>query len=410
MARIGIYGGTFNPPHRGHVLAARAFAEGLLLDRVLLIPGSVPPHKTLPVGSPDPETRLRLCALAVRDLPFAEVSDMELHREGKSYTAETVEKLRREYPGDELYLLMGTDMFLSFDRWRDPERICACVELAMAFRREPDPEEREAVLRQKAMLERKFSARVTLLQNEIYDVSSSSVRRLLCLGAGETEVPEAVYGEILRLGLYRAGGDLKNLPFEALRSASLSLHKPSRVAHAEGCCQMARRLAARYGESVEDAARAGILHDVTKALYGREQLLLCAKYAIILDQFSAKNEKLLHAITGAAAAERIFGENEKICGAIRWHTTGRAGMTTLEKIVYLADLVELGRVFPGVTTLRAAAMEDLDRAMQMALRRTVAYVEGRGDLLHPDSLAALRWEEQNRQSLPESDKKTEVNQ
>ena len=97
MARIGIYGGTFNPPHLGHLRALRAFAAALRLDRVLVIPDGQPPHKALAEESPDPETRLHLCRLAAEALSFAEVSDLELRRTGKSYTAETVRALRRRF-------------------------------------------------------------------------------------------------------------------------------------------------------------------------------------------------------------------------------------------------------------------------------------------------------------------------
>lgn len=404
MARIGIYGGTFNPPHKGHVQAVQAFAEGLRLDRVLMIPDAQPPHKLLPDGSPSPETRLQLCRLAVQHLPFVTVSPLEIRRSGKSYTAETVEALHQAYPQDELFLLMGTDMFLSFHRWRDPQRICACVRLAMADRSDPSAQQRQAILQQQAYLQKTFGAAVTRMENPVYDISSSTVRRLLCFGAGETELPLPVFDEIVRLGLYHTGENLRGMPFDALKEISLSLHKPSRVAHAEGCCCMAQLLAQRWGESTEDAARAGILHDVTKALDGREQLILCGKYDIILDRFSEKNRKLLHAITGAAVAAHIFGENEKICSAIRYHTTGKADMSTFQKSIYLADLIEPSREFPGVADLRAIAMDDLDQAMLLALRRSVEFVESGGDLLHPDSLEALNWQETKLQACPAQDK------
>ena len=123
MARIGIYGGSFNPPHRGHMLAARECCARLALDRLILMPDAVPPHKTLPDGSPDAQTRLALTKLAVRGLDGFEVSDMELRREGPSYTVDTLRQLSAQHPDDTLWLMMGTDMFLSFASWRGPEQI-----------------------------------------------------------------------------------------------------------------------------------------------------------------------------------------------------------------------------------------------------------------------------------------------
>ena len=134
--KIGIYGGTFNPIHTGHIHAAKQAMEILKLDKLLMIPDRIAPHKEIPSGSPTPQQRLEMLRLAVEGVPGIEVSDMELKREGKSYTYLTVEALRDEYPDAELYLLMGTDMFLSFHTWMNPERITAQATLAIMYRGE----------------------------------------------------------------------------------------------------------------------------------------------------------------------------------------------------------------------------------------------------------------------------------
>ena len=120
MERIGIYGGTFNPPHLGHIGAARCAAAALGLDRLLVIPDRIAPHKQLPVDSPTPEQRLEMVRLSFGGEPNVEVSDLELKREGVSYTYQTVEQLKEMYPEAKLYLMMGTDMFTSFHQWRNP--------------------------------------------------------------------------------------------------------------------------------------------------------------------------------------------------------------------------------------------------------------------------------------------------
>lgn len=133
MARIGIYGGSFNPPHLGHIFAARKARQLLGLDKILLIPAAIPPHKAVAEGSPDGETRLALTQLAIAGETGMEVSRIELDRPGPSYTVDTLRELRESYPQDELYLLMGTDMFLSFFQWREPEAIAAlAVPVCMA--------------------------------------------------------------------------------------------------------------------------------------------------------------------------------------------------------------------------------------------------------------------------------------
>ena len=123
MMKIGIYGGTFNPPHTGHLHAAKQAVQILDLDKLLLIPDRIAPHKEIPAGSPVPQQRLEMLRIAAAGEPKMEVSDIELKREGASYSYLTVEALREIYPDAELYLLMGTDMFLSFDTWMNPERI-----------------------------------------------------------------------------------------------------------------------------------------------------------------------------------------------------------------------------------------------------------------------------------------------
>ena len=138
MARIGIFGGSFNPPHLGHLLAVREFQKALSLDRVLLIPAATPPHKTLSANSPSARERFEMTVLAAAQLPFSLVSDLEIQRQGASYTADTLEELHRSYPDDELFLLMGTDMFLSFDSWYQPKKICSLARIAMAHRTDCD--------------------------------------------------------------------------------------------------------------------------------------------------------------------------------------------------------------------------------------------------------------------------------
>ena len=138
MERIGIYGGTFNPPHLGHFSAAAYAAAMLELQKLLMIPTGVSPHKQLPDGSPTAQQRLEMVRLGAEPHSGIEVSDLELKRSGPSYTYETVEQVRNLYPEADLYLLMGTDMFLSFGSWRCPEKILSQVSLAVFYRGDKD--------------------------------------------------------------------------------------------------------------------------------------------------------------------------------------------------------------------------------------------------------------------------------
>ena len=187
------------------------------------------------------------------------------------------------------------------------------------------------------------------------------------------------------------GEDYRGLSLEALQQRVTALLKPNRVAHVLGCRAAAVALAKRWGADVTDAARAGLLHDITKALNGDLQLTLCNAYGIILDAFSKENPKTLHALTGSLVAERIFGEAPEIVSAIRSHTTGKAGMNTLEKIIYVADYMEPNRDFPGVARLRELAFSDIDAALKLGLEMTLEHLKRQGAEVSPASREALEW-------------------
>lgn len=391
--KLGIYGGTFNPPHLGHLVSARFAVEALGLDRLIFMPAGDPPHKVLPAGSPTGEERLEMMTMAADSLLLGdrvEVSDLELRREGKSYTADTLRALREQYPEDELFLLMGTDMFLTLQNWREPGTICSLAHLAAFARTEKDTGE---MLEQQAKyLSETFGAKCTVIQlPQITPVSSTLLRELLEKGEGRKYLPPAVYGYILRRGLYGTHADLKRLGEDDLRACSLSMVYPRRHAHILGVEEEAVRLARRWGADERDARRAGILHDCTKYWSKEEHLALCDKYGLKLDELERENVKLLHAKTGSLVAKYLFGENEAVCRAILWHTTGRPGMDLLEKIVYIADYMEPNRDFDGVEKLRELAYEDLDAAVRLGLSMSIEDLKRRGAVIHRDTQGALDW-------------------
>ena len=387
MERIGIYGGTYNPPHIGHLRAAEYAIEALKLDRLLLIPTGVSPHKEMAAGASTAD-RLELLRLSAASIEKAQVSDIEIRREGRSYTVDTLRIIQAEHPGAELFLLMGTDMFTSFMTWREPEEIMKLATLSVFCRGEKG--ERVKLEAQKLSLE-SLGARVALVENPVTAISSTDLRRMLIFGCADPFLMPGV-GEYIRdHGLYGTAKNRKNLSLEELEAEVIALMNPGRVAHVLGCRDCAVELAKLYGADEVDAARAGLLHDITKAIDGPLQLTLCAEYGMILDTFSRSFPKTLHALTGSLVAERIFGENENVVSAICHHTTGRANMTLLEKIIYIADYVERNRDFPGVEEMRAMAYTDLDRAVLMGLESAVAHVKRQGQALAPATLEALEY-------------------
>jgi nicotinate-nucleotide adenylyltransferase len=190
----GLLGGTFDPPHNGHVALARAALRELELERLVVIVTGQPPHKE---AGTDAETRYRLARAAFGELPKVELPRDELDRPGPSYTVETVEELERRYSG--IVLVLGGDMFASFPTWREPERILDHARLAVAARPGTDSGEFERVF---AELDRRD--RVTFFEMPPADVSASEVRRRVAAGEEYDDlVPPAVAQLIEELGLYK---------------------------------------------------------------------------------------------------------------------------------------------------------------------------------------------------------------
>ena len=387
MARIGIYSGTFNPIHVGHIRAAQYACETLELDKVLVIPDKLPPHKPLSVGSPTPAQRLEMVRLALHESEKLEACDIALALEGPSYSYATVEAVRTRYPEDTLVFLMGTDMFLTFADWRQPERIMQVAELAVLCRGKADE---QALQAQKELLQGR-GATVHLLTNPPTVISSTMVRRMLPLNCVGDHIAEPVKDYIRRNGFYGVNRQLKGLSIEQLEEAVVSLLKPNRIAHVLGCAETARKMAAHWGANETDAHRAGLLHDITKAMDGPLQLTLCREYGIVLDKFSQENPKTLHALTGSYAARQIFGENDAVVEAIRSHTTGKANMNLLEKIIYVADYMEPNRDFPGVEELRYWAYTDIDKALKLGLTMTLDMLKSQKRQISPASQNALQY-------------------
>lgn len=201
--RTGVYGGTFNPIHRGHIHILGEFMARLSLDRVLLIPDGTPPHKQAD-DLASAEHRLAMCRLAAEELPGrVEVSDMELLRPGRSFTSDTLAQLNGLYPGEELFLLMGEDMFLTVDRWHEAGEIFRRAVLCASPR---SPEGLARLLEKSRELEA-LGARCRVEDIPFWDVSSTRVRELAARGEDVSGlVPGAVAEYMKKHRIYQGGG------------------------------------------------------------------------------------------------------------------------------------------------------------------------------------------------------------
>lgn len=167
---------------------------------------------------------------------------------------------------------------------------------------------------------------------------------------------------------------------------------PRRFTHSLKVMEASIELAEKYGEDVEKAALAGLVHDCAKNIKSEDILILCDKYGIIVDDIMKKDTTLLHGIVGSFLARELFGiEDPGILTAIADHTMGRAGMDTLGSILFVADYIEETRDFEGVEKIREAAKESLEKAIIKGIDTTILHILKKGDLLHPQTIATRNW-------------------
>ncbi len=381
--RIAVFGGTFDPPHRGHKLAVETAQRALQPDLTLVIPTGIPPHKQHEPGAATALQRLEMARLAFQGMDGVEVSDLEAAKPQVGYTYLTVQRLGEQYPGADITLIMGGDMFLSLLTWREAEWLCRNVSLCVMSRREGSDGDIEA---HADKLRDEFGTRVTVVPLPVLELSSTWLREALPKGQGSEYLEPEVMRYILRHRLFGAMADADWLRCHALRELG-----NYRLVHTLGCEYEAVRLARRWGADEDKARIAAILHDCTKAIDFDGQLKICAEYGITEHGMGKEQYKLFHAITGAAVAEHEYAAGADVVSAIRWHTTGRPQMTTLEKVIYIADFIEPGRDFPGVETVRSLAYRDLDMALAEGFRLSLEEVRASGAVPHGDTVAAMEY-------------------
>ncbi|MBQ8474045.1 MAG: nicotinate (nicotinamide) nucleotide adenylyltransferase [Clostridia bacterium] len=198
--KIGLYGGTFSPPHLGHVRAARCFIQGVGLDKLIVMPAGIPPHKIVDFPIP-PEHRLKLVQLAFDGI--GEVSEYEMNKDGASYTYLTLRWLKEQYPFDEIYLCMGEDMFLSFEKWREFKEIFDGCSIVCLRRENTGGDE---IFAKNELYKKSYGANTLILSYEPLVVSSTEIRELAEKKESiEHLVPKTVADYISINGLYNRG-------------------------------------------------------------------------------------------------------------------------------------------------------------------------------------------------------------
>lgn len=378
-----IFGGSFDPIHNGHTALCRGVARALGLDAVVLMPTGHAPHKIKKSSTTD-EQRLAMCRLAVEGETLIEVSDLEIQKGGASFTIDTVEALCAAEPQTEWYLLMGADMFMTLTTWKRFEDLVKLVQPVTVPR---DDVSVQTLCAQAKELEA-FGAVCHVVELPLTPVSSTQVRQTAQQGLSTADmVPPAVAQYIAENGLYRDVTAVdRTAQFQEIIRARLL---PDRYEHSLCVAEEARRLATMWGADPDKAYTAGLLHDIMKNTKHEIQLQILKDFDILLDSVEAASPKLLHARSGAVYVERVLGvDDPDIVSAIRYHTTARASMTLLERVLYLADFTSADRTYDDVDVMRRLVDEDADAAMRYALIYTITELAQKGAPIHPDTIGA----------------------
>ena len=362
--RIGIFGGSFDPVHREHIALVRAAIDSLRLDKMLVMPAKKPPHKPWKTLSAD-AARLEMCRLAFSEIPEVEISAYEIEQGGTSYTYLTCRHFKEEYPNAELFWLVGGDMLRDFPTWKEPEDILQNATLAVCGRNEQDG----WWLDEQEIFYRKFGKKFATIAYNGADVSSTKIRVMAGAGMDLTPyMPVSVAEYIQKNGLYYIKG----------AKEALALEKSDRRAHSVRVAQLAAARAFQLRIPETTAIQAALFHDCAKNLTEDSP---CLQGFSMPQEWGEVPRSVAHQFMGAYVAEKCFGiKDQDVLNAIRYHTSGRPNMSELEKLIFLADMLEEERSYEGIEILRKLFWQGqgLDECLEEALFQTLEFLNQKG--------------------------------
>lgn len=352
--KIGIMGGTFDPIHNGHLMLGRYARDLYKLDEVWFMPNGNPPHKENDSIESLTKHRVEMVRRAIEGEKNFVLQLYEVNRKEVNYSYLTMEHFKKEYPENEFYFIIGADSLFALERWVKPEKLLKTCIILAAYR---DGKKTSEMEEQISYLNEKYGADIRLLSTPDIDISSSEIRQRLKQGKPIDEmVPDVVCKYIKEHHLFVD-------ELESMKEKVRQSQNDFRYRHTIGVMETAVELAKRYGADVYKAKVAGLLHDCAKEIY----------------------PGLQHAPKGAELAKEEYGiTDQEILDAIRWHTTGRPGMTLLDKIIYIADYIEPNRnQAPNLDEIRRLASVSLDECLYIILGASLAYLKTRSDVIDP---------------------------
>ena len=370
--KIGILGGTFDPVHNAHILIAKEAIHQFKLDKVVIMPTPNPPHKDKNRITSNFH-RANMIRLALKEITNVEFSDFELSNTEATYTADTLYMLRELHPENEYYFILGSDSIASFMSWYRPDVILKYAELLAVRRDDESSKIMDTKIRE---IEETYNVSIGIITMKSMDVSSSFIRTHRYSEIEEL-VPDSVFQYIKENNLYQ--DDNINVAWSVNKITEDLQHclPDKRFTHTIGVAKTAKEMAEIFSVNPNKAYLAGMLHDCAKNLSDKELLKICYENNILVTDSERKSPYLLHGKAGAYIAETKYGISDKeVLSAIIWHTTGKADMSELEKIIFSADYIEPGRdKQPNLEYLRKISKTDLDLLVYSILKDTLEYLE-----------------------------------
>lgn len=353
--KIGVFGGTFNPVHNGHIRLLECASSAIDFDKILVIPDFIPPHKSND-GVVDGIHRLNMCKLAFSHIKNVEVSDLELKRQGKSYTIDTLNNLKTIYPNDELWLIVGGDSLLNFKQWYKYDEILEKANIVTMARD----------LSKKTELN---EMSIDLSKNKNYIVILDE----LPIEASSTEYRQGIKNLIPKeVENYISGNALYVNTDEIIKYIKENISE-KRANHILNVADMAKKFANHFCEDENKAYLAGLLHDIVKETPKDYQYELIKDDECFSDPNFINSPQVWHGFAAAKFIPQKFKiTDSKILNAIRFHSTGNGQMSRFEEILYMADLVSLERNYEGVEKLREQCFNDFNGALEFAFSYSIS--------------------------------------
>lgn len=379
--RVGILGGTFNPIHREHIAMCYAAMKEFSLDSVILMPSGQPPHK-INQGIASKEDRFAMVSLAVENCPSLLVSKLEVDRENTTFTIETIQELKAKCPEVMWYYIIGSDTLLTLDSWKDYQEILKqCFFIVFA-------RENQNIEHDRRFVEKKYSLFIDcFLFSSIYPkaISSTQIRRLIAQQISvEAWVQEKVIGYIAEHQLYMHAA----VTFEEAEARLKNTLSKERFLHTIGVVKTAEKLARTHHQDIQRARWGGLLHDCAKEVPIQEVLELQRQGVIdINEEWFDYAPQLIHAKLGVYWAKKYYDMwDEAVLDSILNHTTGSINMTELDKIIFLADMIEPNRQGGTIQSVRDLAFNNLDDAMLLALDQGIQHLIKKEEFIHLDTI------------------------